>query len=312
MSPTASTTTTTTAALITEQPGSGFKTIEGKLNYLGNQIEPPFVNLKAHKTGEPADNIVLEAHTVPILDLSASTKKQRDAAGYTVEQSGFEILQGWGLDSTAQPWAEAKWDEPGWIENEYYKDVDALLKKHVGATSTFIFDHTIRKRRPADEQHLPDTPDSRQPVGQVHSDQTRWAGENRVQKHLGQEVLDRVLAGKTRAQIINVWRPLRGLALDHPLAFGDSRTVKPEDWQVNELRYETWNGQTYLIRYNPSHKWYYYRGLPTDKAILLKCYDSTSDVRTPHTAFSDPTVPLDTEPRWSIEVRAIVLTDLEQ
>ncbi|KAE8212493.1 hypothetical protein CF327_g3863 [Tilletia walkeri] len=286
-----------------------FSTVQGELNYLGDQVAAPFLELREKFEG-PVNNHALEPHTVAILDLSASTSEQRKTAGYTVEQAGFEILDGWGDESTTAPaWANQKWDEPGWIEQEYYADVDALLKKHLGATSTFIFDHTVRKRRTEADEHLPDTPSTRTPVSTVHSDQTQWAGENRVLKHLGQDVLDRVKSGKVRAQLINVWRPLRGTALDMPLAFSDSRTVQPNDWVVNELRYETWNGQTYLIHFNEGHAWYYYRGLPTDKAILLKCYDSTSNVRTPHTAFKDPTVPSDAEPRWSIEVRAIVLTE---
>ncbi|KAL9936467.1 hypothetical protein V8E36_004535 [Tilletia maclaganii] len=286
------------------------KQVIGKLNYLGHQIDQPFYELRTNYDG-PTHNHVLEPHDIPILDLSTSTPEQRAKAGYSVEQSGFEILDGFGNDSAAAEWAEHKWESEDWLKEVYYKDVDALLKKHVGATSTFIFDHTVRKRRTKADEHLPDTPDSRKPVDLVHSDQTRWAGENRVLKHLGQDVLDRVQAGKTRAQIINVWRPLRGVAFDHPLAFGDSRTVQPSDWVKSDLRYETWTGQTYLIHYREGHKWYYYRGLPTDKVILLKCYDSTSDIRTPHTAFTDPTVGEDVEPRWSIEVRALVFTDLE-
>ncbi|KAK0522922.1 hypothetical protein OC835_006418 [Tilletia horrida] len=294
----------------TQVPAAGPKTVHGKLNYLGAQIEKPFYELRVKYDG-PQTNHVLEEHEVPILNLAASSAEERKQAGYTVEEAGFEIIDGFGLDATPADWAARKWDEPGWLEQAYYKDVDALLKKHLGATSTFVFDHTVRKRRTEDQLHLPDTPDSRQPVALVHSDQTRWAGENRVLKHLGQDVLDRVLSGKTRARIINVWRPLRGVALDQPLAFSDSRTVKQGDWRVNELRYETWNGQTYVIHYNSDHKWYYYAGLPTDKAILLQCYDSQSDIRTPHTAFSDPTVDKDAEPRWSVEVRTLVLTDLE-
>ncbi|CAD6887305.1 unnamed protein product [Tilletia controversa] len=290
---------------------SAFRTVQGEVNYLGDQVDAPFYELRTQFDG-PRDNHALEPHTVSILDLSASTSEQRKKVGYTVEEAGFEILDGWGDEGkTAPSWAAQKWDEPGWIEKEYYADVDALLKKHVGATSTFIFDHTVRKRRTEDQLHLPDTPDSRTPVSFVHSDQTKWAGENRVLKHLGQDVLDRVQSGKLRAQIINVWRPLRGTALDMPLAFSDSRSVQPGDWVVNQLRYETWNGQTYMIHFNEGHKWYFYRGLPTNKAILLKCYDSTSSVRTPHTGFKDPGAPADAEPRWSIEVRAIVLTELE-
>ena len=49
--------------------------------------------------------------------------------------------------------------------------------------------------------------------------------------------------------------------------------------------------------------------MTADEALLLKCYDSADDGRTrfgPHTAFTDPTTPVDAAPRESIELRALV------
>ena len=48
--------------------------------------------------------------------------------------------------------------------------------------------------------------------------------------------------------------------------------------------------------------WYY-------EALLMKCYDSATDGRTrfrPHTAFVDPTTPVNAASRESIEVRTLV------
>jgi hypothetical protein len=50
--------------------------------------------------------------------------------------------------------------------------------------------------------------------------------------------------------------------------------------------------------------------MQADEALLLKCFDSKTDGRArfaPHSAFIDPTVPIDTPPRESIEVRTLVL-----
>ncbi len=112
----------------------------------------------------------------------------------------------------------------------------------------------------------------------AHSDQSRWAGENRILKHLGQETLDKVKKGELHAQLINLWRPLRGQAWDMPLAVADSRTVsrgengKPKDWIESELRYPTWSGQTLAIYSNPEHRWYYYSGLVRTR---LSCSSAT-------------------------------------
>ena len=62
---------------------------------------------------------------------------------------------------------------------------------------------------------------------------------------MGLETLDRLKRGEIRAQIINVWRPLRGPVYDTPLAFADYRSVSVEsDLRPSELRYRDWTGQT--------------------------------------------------------------------
>jgi hypothetical protein len=39
------------------------------------------------------------------------------------------------------------------IENDYYKEIEELLKQQTGAKRVFIFDHTIR--RPTKEGYVP-------------------------------------------------------------------------------------------------------------------------------------------------------------
>lgn len=291
----------------------GTRKVRATINYMSRTVDKPFTS------HNPADGIqnnhVYDSPTVEITDLRGTTPADRERSGFNVRQAGFEVIEGFGLPETEKGWAEHKWEDSEWIESVYYADVDRIFKDKLGVTSTFIFDHTVRKRRTQQEEQLPETPDSRKPVFVAHSDQSRWAGENRVLKHLGQDVLDKVKRGELHAQLINLWRPLRGQAWDMPLAVADSRTVsrgengKPKDWIETELRYPTWTGQTLSIYSNPEHRWYYKSGLGTDEAILLKCYDSVDETRTPHTAFEDPTTPKNTEPRWSIEVRVLAITD---
>lgn len=320
--------TTTTTQVKASSPASssydpvtleipGARKVAAKINYMSRTVEKPFTALYQPSDGI-LNNHVYDSPTVNVTDLNGTTPADRERAGFNVREAGFEIIQGFGLSETEQGWAEHKWEDPKWIESAYYADVDRIFKDKLGVTSTFIFDHTVRKRRPKEEEELPETPDSRKPVPMAHSDQSRWAGENRIKKHLGEETLEKVKKGELHAQLINLWRPLRGKAWDMPLAVADSRTVsrgengKPEDWIITELRYPDWTGQTLSIYSNPAHRWYYKSGLGTDEAILLKCYDSENEVRTPHTAFEDPTTPKDAEPRWSIEVRVLAVTDPSQ
>jgi len=81
------------------------------------------------------------------------------------------------------------------------------------------------------------------------------------------------------------------------------------DLVPSDLVYPHRTGETYAVTYNPAHRWFYLREMTREEALLLKCYDSKTDGRArfaPHTAFNDPTAPVDALPRESIELRALV------
>jgi len=196
-----------------------------------------------------------------------------------------------------------------------------------------IFDHTIRRR-------VKDAP--RQPVQQVHVDQTASAAEARVRRHLPAAEAEELL--KNRYSIINVWRPIENTASDFPLAVIDWRTTKPEDFIKVDLLYpkrkddendddrgkETLpdeksymstvgyeaKGETYGVAPSERHRFYYVKDMTPEEVILLKCFDSHGEgfadgkkglaVGTPHTAFIDPDTPKNAPGRQSIEVRCLV------
>lgn len=291
---------------------AGARKVKGFISYLDKSVSKPHQYLCKPPEGTPINNFVLEKVEKDITNLAGTTASQREAHGFTTDQAGFQIIDdAWNQSNIQSEWKQGRWEDDEWVKNSYYAEVDSLLKSRLGVSSTFIFDHTIRKSQTS---HLPDDPSNRKPVAQAHCDQSRWAGENRIERHLGKEVLDRVLKGEIKAQLINVWRPMR-IVEEYPLAVADSRTVykgenggKP-DWVESELKYESWSGQTLLITSRPQHRWYYYKEITPDQIILLKCYDSQTETRTPHTAFVDPTTSTDAKPRWSMEVRVLCLTE---
>jgi len=75
----------------------------------------------------------------------------------------------------------------------------------------------------------------------------------------------------------------------------------------SDLVYRDRVGETYSVRYNPAHQWYYVPEMRRDEALLLKCFDTKTDLALfmPHT-FTDPTTPSDAPPRESIELRSLV------
>jgi hypothetical protein len=190
------------------------------------------------------------------------------------------------------------------IKRIYYPAAEAFLRATLKADRVFLFDHTVRRRVQGASDIRGAGP--RQPATRVHVDQTATSGANRVREHLPDEA-EELLKG--RVQVINLWRPIRGPVRDAPLAMADGTTVAPEDLVASDLIYPNRRGETYSVKYNPNHRWFYFPEMTPDEAILLKCYDSATDGRTrfgPHTAFVDPTTRAGTPPRESIELRALV------
>ena len=149
----------------------------------------------------------------------------------------------------------------------------------------------------------------REPVLSAHNDYTEWSGPQRVRELMGDEA-ERLLA--RRFAIIQVWRAAYPDAADpilsNPLALADARSVAFEDLLVAERRYPHRVGQTYRLKYNPRHRWFYFPRMRRDEALVFKVYDSEKDGRarfTPHTSFDDPETPSGAPPRQSIEARAL-------
>jgi hypothetical protein len=114
---------------------------------------------------------------------------------------------------------------------------------------------------------------------------------------------------KGRVQVINLWRPIKGPVQDSPLAVCDATTIDLADLVPSDLVYPQRVGETYSVKYNPAHRWFYVPHMQPDEALLLKCSDTRTDVParfTPHSAFIDPTAAADAPRRESIEVRTLV------
>jgi hypothetical protein len=196
------------------------------------------------------------------------------------------------------------------LKRVYYPEVERLVKAETGASRVHIFDHTLRNgaipERPAEkegEQLI------REPVLRVHNDYTVKSGPQRVRDLMGAEAGD-LLNG--RFAVINVWRPIRGPVEEKPLALCDARSVSPQDWVPTDLLYPDRVGEIYYVAHNPAQRWFYFPQMTREEAVLLKCYDSSTDGRarfSPHTAFADPTSPVNARPRESIEVRTLVFFD---
>ncbi len=274
-------------------PASEVRAVEAELNYLAPLEAKPEVYNHTPPPGVPERNFEDVAFRTRIEDF----RPWRDGASLDVH--GFAAVE--------HASTERAFTDEGAITGTYYAETEQLLKDRLGANRIFIFDHTIRRRLPGEE----DRAGQRQPVARVHVDQTPAAGIARVRRHMGEDA-DALLQG--RVQIINVWRPIRGPVLDRPLALCDWRSIDEADLVATDLVYPEHRGEVYSITPNPRHRWHYLSAMQADEVLLIKCFDTASDGRarlTPHTAFVDPTTPADAPPRQSIELRALVFSDHE-
>jgi hypothetical protein len=190
--------------------------------------------------------------------------------------------------------------DPDQLKSVYYPEVVALVKSATGATRVDIFDHTLRS---GDEDER-EAKLIREPVLYTHNDYTEWSGPNRV-RELFPDQAEELL--KRRFAIVQVWRAIDRPILANPLAICDAGSVSTQDLLITERRYPHRVGQTYRIKYNPHHRWYYFPRMTREEAIVFKVFDSATDRArfTPHTSFADPNTPAGAPPRQSIEARML-------
>ncbi|PNS19513.1 hypothetical protein CAC42_7357 [Sphaceloma murrayae] len=210
---------------------------------------------------------------------------------FSTDKSGFALYNA--------PAREKAFREDAKIRATYYEDIESILRSKLpGVKKVVIFDHTIRRR---------DKASPRQPVQQVHVDQTPAAAAARLRRHLPAEEAEELSKG--RYQIVNVWRPIENAATDFPLAVIDWRTTTPEDFVNVDLLYPKRQtngtngvhddddrgkevlptadrkstegyevrGETYAVKPSDKHRFYYMKDMTPDEVMFIKCFDSRSE-----------------------------------
>ncbi|HSD41185.1 MAG TPA: CmcJ/NvfI family oxidoreductase [Burkholderiales bacterium] len=212
-------------------------------------------------------------------------------AAFALDASGFAFVD--------HPTAVRDFFDPAELKAVYYPEVERLVSAVSGAVRVVVFDHTLRSGDEAErEARL-----VREPVLSAHNDYTEWSGPQRLREILPDEA-ERLLAH--RFAIIQVWRAINRPIRANPLAIADARSLSTADLIAAERRYPHRVGETYQVRYNPAHRWFYFPEMRRDEALVFKVFDSEQDGRarfTAHTSFVDPTTPADAPPRQSIEAR---------
>jgi hypothetical protein len=269
------------------EPDLAPDTIEATLNYLLDTGERPWTYSGWPGSTEVRSGGAPDPRKVAIHD------GRPHLGEFTLDRDGFRFIR---HDTKVHDFLDEEE-----VRRVYYPEMEALVKAQCGASRVVIFDHTLRT---ADDE-LREARKIREPVRRVHNDYTEWSAPQRVRDLLPDEA-DKLLG--RRFAIVQVWRPIRHPVESLPLAICDAQSVSPEDFVISERRYPNRVGQTYAIKYNPRHRWYWFPRMRRDEALVFKVYDSLKDGRarwTAHTAFDDPTAPPNARPRESIEIRTL-------
>jgi hypothetical protein len=262
-------------------------TIEATLNYIVDDGSKIFTIVGSPGGSDTRSGGTADPHRVTIHN---GRLPGRD---FALEHNGFRFVR--HDTKVADFYDEAE------IRHVYYPEMEALVKAESGAKRVVVFDHTLRT---ADDE-LRESKQIREVVRRVHNDYTEWSAPQRVCDILPDEAADLL---QRRFAIIQVWRPIRHPVETFPLAIADARTLSPDDMIVSERRAPGRIGQTYAIKYNPKHEWYWFPRMRREEAYVFKVFDSMKDGRarwTAHTAFEDPTTPPHARPRESIEIRTL-------
>ena len=258
------------------------RTVEASLLFIEPGEAKPELAF-GYEAGVPDVNAIYTPRSVRLHD-ARRTLPHLDAEGFALLRHRSAVRDFWD-DAEAEALGRAEAAE--------------LVGAATGARRVHVFDHTQRRRAPEAR---------RQPSTRVQVDYTLTSAPQRVRDLFGAEA--EALLARPFA-FINVWRPIGHRAEDWPLALADARSVAPAELVATDIVYPDRRGEIYNVSYSPRHRWWYAPDMALDEALLIKCYDSRTDVArfTPHTAFENPQTRAGAPPRESIEFRTIAFFD---
>lgn len=262
--------------------------VTATMNYLAEPDRKPVSYMYKPPEGTPARSWHISKHPTEIHNARLIADE------LSLDRQGFILIR--------QHSGVTNFYDDDEVRSVYYPEAERMVKQATGAARVVAFDHNVRCSELAKQGRK----GVREPVKYAHNDYTLKSGPQRVRDLLPEEA-EALL--KNRFAVINVWRPIRGLVEEMPLAVCDARTIAPDDLVATDLKYPDRTGEVHSLAYNSAQRWFYFPHMQADEVMLLKCYDSAADGRarfTAHGAFEDPATPPGAPARESIEVRTLV------
>ena len=263
------------------------RTVEAEINYLGPMESMPYFYAKDHDR----DHLVLEPHRVAIADA-----RQADPAP-SLDREGFTLVP--------HKSAVADFEDAEATANIYAREVEDLIRGLTGADHVMARGTVLR----FSQQQNRDAYVNSLPAGFVHVDTSRESFAQFAAINLGDHPdKEALLAGRYVG--LNIWRVLTPPPQDLPLAVCAANSVTEADRVTGEARVDgvgidEFRFGSSLYRANPNHRWFYYRDMSPDEALIFKQFDTADPaiVGVPHVAFADSSAE-NPVPRASAEIRA--------
>lgn len=233
------------------------------------------------------DTVVLDPHPMVIAD-------GREAAP-SLDAEGFMLARHESAVNDFRDGAE--------VAASHSEEIAALIKVHTGADMVSITGPGIL--RFSEASGLAGTSDNSHPARFVHVDTTGETAAGFARQATPE--------GKTVARYAhyNVWRAFSGAPQDVGLALCDHRSLASGDLMVADAIFDPpggapeWSFESWLLAYNPAHRWTAFPNLTRDDVLIFKTSDSLHANPAPHVAYNNPEAPADAPPRASIEMRAL-------
>jgi len=224
-------------------------------------------------------------------------------------QDSFELdVHGFQIIDHAS--AVADFTDPAELESVYVPEVCRFVQEQLGA------DHVLSRGWELRRSVAPAEHGAQPPAAGVHVDYAPDHVPGMVARAYARHFPDG--PGFRRAVVTSTWRVFSPPPQDWPLALCDFRSLAPEDgvpttaYFVDTLPEDPFGpvehlkpaGNSWKVRHNPAHEWWYFPGMTRDEVLLIKLGDTDRTVAwaAPHAAFPDPTVH-GAAPRHSIEFR---------
>jgi hypothetical protein len=244
------------------------------------------------------------ARDVHVLDPRMVSIHEVERAQARLEHEGFQLVP---HSSSVRNFL----DNEG-LERIYYPEVCRLVGEVTGARAVAVAAAPFV--RFGERSELSGQLRNSRPARFVHIDYADARGKA-LAEQLFASLGDRSW-GYRRFAHYNLWRVLTPPPQDVPLAVCDARSLAREDL-VPSLAVFDFAGvpertaESFVLRYNPAHRWCYFRDMTPDEALIFITNESdpARPHHIPHTAFDDPTCPATVPPRSSIEIRVCAFFD---